>query len=383
VRKRRACGADLTIGHSTGIVGTVTEEKERLLGDWLRQRREELDISLEQVEEATRIRVRYLQALEVEDFEALPDPMVGRGFLRNYASYLELDPVEASRRYSKLVAPPQPESVPTGEEPSPSSAEPFRPVPLHEMPGFRSQRGLLVGILLVLVAALAVLAWWGYPYVRFFVAQIVPDPLKAVATSMPRTANSTVATATQKATIPPATTSAPATDTPAQTTPTLEVTMTPTFTPSPSPSPSPPIYTGIFLELVFTDTSWIQVTVDGVRQFQGELDADTYKSWYGEERVELRIGNAGAVEVTVNGQNLGHLGGVGEVVDRIFEKMGDEVAEATLTPPITGTITTTPTTAPTLRPTAPPATEPPAVEPTLTLTPAIVVSPTVISTTTP
>ena len=61
------------------------------------------------------------------------------------------------------------------------------------------------------------------------------------------------------------------------------------------------------------------MTVDDVRQFQGELEADTYRSWYGEERIELRIGNAGAVLVTVNGQALGTLGAVNEVVDRVFE----------------------------------------------------------------
>jgi hypothetical protein len=98
------------------------------------------------------------------------------------------------------------------------------------------------------------------------------------------------------------------------------------------------------VELVFTDTSWIQVVVDGVRQFQGELEADTHRSWYGEERVELRIGNAGAVEVTVNGENLGTLGDVGDVVDRVFEIVNDQVSEATPTRLPTGTVTVEPTT---------------------------------------
>jgi hypothetical protein len=117
------------------------------------------------------------------------------------------------------------------------------------------------------------------------------------------------------------------------------------------------VYTGIFLELVFSDTSWIQVTVDGVREFQGELEADTYRSWYGEERIELRIGNAGAVLVTVNGQSYGALGAEGEVIDRVFEKVGEGVTEATVTPVATTDGTTAPTTAPTAAPTATP-TEP-------------------------
>jgi hypothetical protein len=118
------------------------------------------------------------------------------------------------------------------------------------------------------------------------------------------------------------------------------------------------VYTGIFLELAFVDTSWIQVTVDGVREFQGELEVDTYRSWYGEERIELRVGNAGAVWVTVNGQFLGALGEEGEVIDRVFEKVGEEVTEATVTPVPTTDETEEPTAAPTEEPTATESPEP-------------------------
>ena len=118
------------------------------------------------------------------------------------------------------------------------------------------------------------------------------------------------------------------------------------------------MYTGIFLELAFIDTSWIQVTVDEVREFQGELEADTYRSWYGEERIELRIGNAGAVWVTVNGQFLGALGEEGEVIDRVFEKVGEDITEATVTPVPTTDETAEPRTAPTEEPTSTPTEEP-------------------------
>jgi hypothetical protein len=123
------------------------------------------------------------------------------------------------------------------------------------------------------------------------------------------------------------------------------------------------------LELVLTDTSWIQVTVDGVRQFQGELEAETYRAWYGEERVELRIGNAGAVLVMINGQNLGTLGEVGDVVERVFEKVGAEVSEATPTRSPTGS----PTVEPASQATAPPE---PTITATLPITSTTAVAPT-------
>lgn len=60
------------------------------VGQQLRKRREAQRLSLEQAAQATRIRLRYLQALEADDFTVLPSAVQGRGFLRSYAQWLEL-----------------------------------------------------------------------------------------------------------------------------------------------------------------------------------------------------------------------------------------------------------------------------------------------------
>ncbi len=351
----------------------VSTDSSRPLGEWLRQRREELDISLEQAEADTRIRLRYLEALESEEYDALPDPAVGRGFLRNYANYLELDPQEATDRFAEVVAPPEPESLGV-EGPTPFTEGPFRPVDLHEMPSRRSRWGWIIALILLLVAALVVLVWWGYPYISDWVARLGSAEPTATATYTPEATDAGLATATRTPAATAAVTRETA-STPERATSTPRATRRPTRTPSPTPSPSPPVYTGIFLELAFVDTSWIQVTVDGVREFQGELEEDTYRSWYGEERIELRIGNAGAVWVTVNGQFLGALGEDGEVIDRVFEKVGEDVTEATVTPVPTTDETAEPRTAPTEEPTEEPTATPteeqgaPTEEPTATATP--------------
>jgi cytoskeleton protein RodZ len=365
----------LTFEGSAGIVGGVNEEDTRRLGAWLRQRREELGIDLEQVEADTRIRTRYVEALEAEDFDALPDPVVGRGFLRNYAAYLDLDPQEASDRYSALVARPEPESV-ASDQPSPFMAGPFRPVPLHRIAAGGSRRRWLFGLAaVVLVVAIGALIWWGNPFLRDWLSGIRAAATPTVAVPTGETSSSAIPTSTPTPTATAAATRALETDAPTQT-PTPEPTRTPTRTASPSPSPSPPVYTGIFLELFFTNASWIQVTVDGVREFQGELETDTYRSWYGDERIELRIGNAGGVEVTVNGEKLGNLGGDDEVVDRVFEKVGDGITEATVTPEPTGDLTAEPTESPTAEPTESPTAEP-TESPTAQPTEAPIVEPTV------
>jgi cytoskeleton protein RodZ len=64
------------------------------IGQQLRKRREARRLSLEQAALETRIRLRYLQALEADDFTLMPSIVQVRGFLRSYAQYLEL-PVDS------------------------------------------------------------------------------------------------------------------------------------------------------------------------------------------------------------------------------------------------------------------------------------------------
>jgi Helix-turn-helix domain/RodZ C-terminal domain len=61
------------------------------IGNSLREARYRQQLELSDVELATKIRARYLQALEEESFEALPAQTYVKGFLRTYADYLGLD----------------------------------------------------------------------------------------------------------------------------------------------------------------------------------------------------------------------------------------------------------------------------------------------------
>jgi cytoskeleton protein RodZ len=61
------------------------------IGNSLREARVRQQLELSEVELATKIRARYLRALEEENFEALPAQTYVKGFLRTYADYLGLD----------------------------------------------------------------------------------------------------------------------------------------------------------------------------------------------------------------------------------------------------------------------------------------------------
>jgi len=61
------------------------------IGQQLAEQRRRGSLSLADCEHATKIRAKFLAALEEDDLDALPDPAYGRIFLRDYARFLELD----------------------------------------------------------------------------------------------------------------------------------------------------------------------------------------------------------------------------------------------------------------------------------------------------
>ncbi len=64
-----------------------------------------------------------------------------------------------------------------------------------------------------------------------------------------------------------------------------------------------------------TQRSWLLVRVDGNTRLEGIFPAGTQK-WFTGRRADVRAGNAGGVELNVDGRTLGAMGGDGDVVER-------------------------------------------------------------------
>ena len=107
------------------------------IGSSLRSAREQRKLDLTDVERATHIRTRYLQALEDEQFDVLPGPAYVKGFLRTYADYLGLDGQQFLEEYSSRFPP----------------SEPPEMAPLVRV---RPRRRLLDARLVVILVALAI-----------------------------------------------------------------------------------------------------------------------------------------------------------------------------------------------------------------------------------
>jgi Helix-turn-helix domain/RodZ C-terminal domain len=61
------------------------------IGNSLREARLRRELDFPELEQGTKIRAKYLRALEDENFDQLPAPTYIKGFLRTYADYLGLD----------------------------------------------------------------------------------------------------------------------------------------------------------------------------------------------------------------------------------------------------------------------------------------------------
>lgn len=63
--------------------------------------RESLGVDLRSVSQKTKVGLNYLEAIEGDDFAGLPAPVYVRGFVTEFAKFLQLDSAHVSRTYVK------------------------------------------------------------------------------------------------------------------------------------------------------------------------------------------------------------------------------------------------------------------------------------------
>lgn len=101
------------------------------VGKTLREARRKRGVELAEVEATTRIRARFLRAIEDEEWEVLPGEAYVRGFIRTYAAYLGLDGGRLAEQHRREVGADRPGEGLLGADPSqPRVAKPRQRVPV-------------------------------------------------------------------------------------------------------------------------------------------------------------------------------------------------------------------------------------------------------------
>jgi cytoskeleton protein RodZ len=233
-------------------------------GAWLRRQREMREISLRDVAERTKISLRYLEAMEEDRFDALPAPVFAKGFLREYARYVGLSPDEVVNHYLASHKPADGSDGSAGSE-----------TPAAER---RSRRNWTYGVFLLLaglllLAAVALLAWWGDRHRgRSSGAEEVPAISAPILPAQAQPAVSNPANPAETASAP------------------LELT------------------------LDFNRQCWVKVLIDGKTEIEELRVQGESLQIPAQESILLTLGDAGAVEAHVNGIAVPLPQGDGQVV---------------------------------------------------------------------
>jgi len=249
-------------------------------GSWLRQQREIRNITLREISDNTKIGLRYLEALEDDRFEVLPAPIFAKGFLREYAKYVGLDPDEVVNFY--LTAEQRHRAERGGDDAS-------GVVPLPSSGTVAPARGLPLDWIL-LVAGIVVLA--------LVVLGVVWLVRRGRAGGPP--AGQAEPTPALMAPIPPA--PAPAT--------------TPTFAAT-GPSPADPNVINVAVS--FTDECWVEVVLDGDRRIaELHVAGESMRVAARQSVLFEKIGKVSSVHIDVNGKPLQPPAVAGEVVRNLL-----------------------------------------------------------------
>ena len=262
-----------------------------VLGQRLQEAREAQGLAVEDISNRLRLSARQVKALEEDDFTVLPEPMITRGFIRNYARLLELDPEPLLEAYRAQVPsePPRAISIPSANIPiSDSGRRPWLVFVIG---------ALLIGIMLFV---------WLYADDLSINTEQTPEavtttqmpepesvePLPVPALPLAERMEEPAAAQEQADTDEAATPGAEAQTVPAQDAATAQ--------------PSVAVPAGAAkLEFSFNDTSWVSVVDGNNEEILNETKpAGSREAVEGKPPFKVVIGNAGGSTLTYNGKTL-------------------------------------------------------------------------------
>jgi cytoskeletal protein RodZ len=261
------------------------------VGAYLRQLRETRGVSVEEIARVTRVSSSYLHALEADDFSSLPEPVFTRGFVRAYCQAVGETPDEALALYEGRIEAP---SSATVTAPSATTVRP-RTVASQataDMPP-RTRGPVLVSFILLVVLGVALFA----VTLALQSGREASDDRRGGGAAVPAP--------------PAASQSRPIHPPPSVTAPVPAASDGGTATPAVA---SPSSYRLVARAL---QPTWIRVRTEEGRTTEETIPAGQSREWVSARPFTLTVGNAGGLELELNGRALPPLGPSGVVIPRL------------------------------------------------------------------
>ena len=296
--------------------GDATSRSADSAGAYLQSLRLARGASLDDIARATRVGRRHIEALEADEAAELPAPVFVKGFIRAYCEFLQAKPDEALERYRRHAPVHSPAPRPFGG--------------VRRRPPSRLGSPIAVSLLLLAVLSAALLAVnyglrsGGSKPASSLVARPTPPPVSPSSAQGEPPAQPTPAAAPgaptaaaapeARPTARPVEPQAPPSPSPASSA--TSGAMSPPSASTPPPAAAGPQPRHRLVARAVEDT-WVRVQIDRETVVAETLRAGTSREWTAEQGFVLTIGNAGGLDLTLDGQRLPPLGRSGAVIHEL------------------------------------------------------------------
>lgn len=270
------------------------------LGRKLREEREERGLSLNDVHNVTKIRVKYLKAIEEGRFSEIPGEVYLKGFIKNYANYLGLDGGQMIREYEQIKEEKRRQELQEKEAEEEQEKEGW-------LKFFHDRRILnitVIGLLIVLLVFI------------FYSVYLLNNASREANVLIQEQETYTNAPADQSMNTADdgdlqEQISADQGIKPGQELEEQEKNQN-------SGVKKPAAEEMLKMHVEVLDRTWFRLIIDGEQMLEKTLLPGEEYNWQGQE-IKMVIGNAGGLKVYLNGKDIGKLGRDGEVVTKIFK----------------------------------------------------------------
>ena len=284
-------------------------------GERLRRERERRNITLDEISLSTKISIRMLTALETEKFEQLPGGIFNKGFVRAYARFLGLDEQETIDGYLAAAG----ELAPAAEqrEPQPAAQETAVEGAMDRLPW-----GVLTAALVVVGLGFAVWGWRSRAEQGAVGLAVSASPGASTKQTAPAEHQ-----AVQASDRPPAQPSMPRVEPVAGKGESAGLGAGVGVAAASLPSAMQGVGgSALVLKIYAREDSWVSVSADGKKLFDELMPAHAERSVSAQGKIEMRIGNAGALDFSLNGKKLASQGEYGEVKALVVDASGMRTA---------------------------------------------------------
>jgi cytoskeletal protein RodZ len=283
------------------------------VGETVKRARLKQGLDLSAVAAQTKISARYLEAIEADDRTVLPSGFFYKSFVEQYARSLSLDTKELGPEIDRVLSADKPLPLPGFENVVARNVPQFGS--FHKRRSYKAAATLV----LVLAGCSGVYAGWRDAGLLLHLRRMIDRVSAFAERPVARPEIVATANAVQPAPIVPQQTVAPISSPPPilARAPAQAVAVSSSAKPDRTEAAASPEYK-VRVDLMAHEATWLSVSSDGKPVFSGVLQANQTKSVGGRQFAKMRVGNAAALEVRLNGKLLAPLGARGQVLVVLF-----------------------------------------------------------------